>query len=77
MFGASETPYDLRFQLLGIPVRDPSLVLAGRGHAGLAGPRTSPVVLIWVGCVFVSILVHEYGHGLTARAFGSPPSIVL
>ena len=24
-------------------------------------------VLIWIACVFLSILVHEFGHGLTAR----------
>jgi len=36
-----------------------------------------PLVVAWVACVFVSILVHEFGHGLTAKAFGSSPSIVL
>ena len=30
-----------------------------------------------VGCVFLSILVHEYGHGLMAKAFRFSPSIVL
>lgn len=76
MFGASETPYDLRFQLLGIPVRiHPFFWLV----AAMLGWRSEniPLVLIWVGCVFVSILVHEYGHGLTARAFGASPSILL
>jgi membrane-associated protease RseP (regulator of RpoE activity) len=76
MFGASETPYDLRFQLLGIPVRVHPffwLVMAMLGWH----PENMPVVLIFVGCAFLSILVHEYGHGLTARAFGSPASIVL
>jgi membrane-associated protease RseP (regulator of RpoE activity) len=34
-------------------------------------------VLIFIGCGFLSILVHEYGHGLTARRFGSPASILL
>ena len=40
--------------------------------------RTGLEVVIWIACVFVSILVHEYGHGLTARAFtGQRPKIVL
>src|SRR5204863_10187816 len=40
-------------------------------------PAKLPLVLIWMACVFVSILVHEYGHGAVARAFGGTPSIVL
>ena len=33
-----------------------------------------PAVLIWIGCVFVSILVHEFGHGLMAKRFQGSPS---
>jgi stage IV sporulation protein FB len=78
MLGASETPYDLRFTLLGIPVRVHPLfwlvsVVLGFGM----NDRNLPMVVVWVACVFVSILVHEYGHALMARAFGSSPSIVL
>ncbi len=56
MLGAAETPYDLRFRLLGIPVRiHPifwlvSIVLGWRDH-------NLPMVALWVACVFVSILV--------------------
>ncbi|WP_337176334.1 site-2 protease family protein [Paludisphaera sp.] len=73
----AETRYDLRFQILGIPVRvHPwfwviSALLGASGEAGLG------VVLAWVGCVFVSILVHELGHALMGRRFGSDPSILL
>ena len=28
-------------------------------------------------CVFVSILVHEFGHGLMAKSFHGSPSVVL
>jgi Zn-dependent protease len=35
------------------------------------------LVLIWVGVTFVSILVHELGHGLALKVFGHPSSIVL
>ena len=38
---------------------------------------TFPWLLLWVACVFVSILVHEYGHGLMAKAFHASPSIIL
>lgn len=33
--------------------------------------------LIWAGVILISILVHEYGHALTARAFGQEAEISL
>ncbi len=33
--------------------------------------------VIWVGIIFVSILFHEFGHALTAAAFGQKPRIEL
>ncbi len=33
--------------------------------------------LIWVGIIFVSVLFHEYGHALSALAFGQSPRIQL
>ena len=33
--------------------------------------------LIWVGIIFVSVLFHEFGHALTALAFGQSPRIEL
>lgn len=76
MFGASETPYDLRFQALGIPVRVHPLFWLVMGAIGWQYENIG-AVLVFIGCGFVSILVHEYGHGLTARRFGSPASILL
>lgn len=35
------------------------------------------VVAIWVAASFVSILVHELGHGISLKIFGSPSAIVL
>lgn len=32
---------------------------------------------IWIVIIFVSILVHEYGHALTAKLFGQDPRIEL
>ncbi len=76
MFGATETPYDLRFRALGIPVRVHPLFWVIMAIIGWE-PENLPVVLIFVGCAFLSILVHEYGHGLTAMRNGAPASIVL
>ena len=62
------TQFDLNFRLLGIPVRiNPffwvlAALLGWESHDRFG-------VLVWIACVFVSILVHEFGHGLTSRAF--------
>src|SRR5262245_43242447 len=70
------TPFDLNFSLFGIPIRIHPLfwlvsaILGWNGH----DPKTT---LIWVACVFVSILIHELGHALTAQSYGWPPEIVL
>jgi Zn-dependent protease len=79
MLGMPEpTAYDVRFRLLGIPVRvHPLFWLVTAILGGGGGNETLGPILIWIGCVFVSILVHEYGHGLTARFFRCRPSIVL
>src|SRR5262245_61978526 len=76
MVGASETPYDLRFRFLGVPVRIHPIFWLATVVLGWQ-PHRLPAVLLWVACVFVSILVHEYGHALMAKAFDCSPSIVL
>jgi Zn-dependent protease len=76
MLGVSETPYDLRFRFMGIPVRVHPLFWLVSAMLGWH-PNNLLAVGIWIGCVFLSILVHEYGHGSVARAFGCSPSIVL
>jgi Zn-dependent protease len=73
---SAPTPYDLRFSLLGIPVRVHPffwLFSAVMGWNADDPNRT----LLWIACVFVSILVHEFGHALTANSFGWPPEVVL
>jgi stage IV sporulation protein FB len=79
MLGTSSTPYDLRFRLLDIPVRVHPLfwlttaMLGGITHE----PIDMPAVLTWIGCVFVSILVHEFGHALMDRRFQGSPTVLL
>ena len=76
MLGTSTTPYDLRFRFLDIPVRIHPLFWLMSAVLGFQ-ENNIPAVLIWIGCVLVSILVHEYGHGLMAKHFHGSPSIVL
>ena len=46
---------------------------------GLIGynPHQSVALLLTLGVAFGSVLVHELGHAIVGRAFGSPTSIVL
>jgi stage IV sporulation protein FB len=67
MFAIPEpTPYDVKFPLLGIPVRvHPFFWLMTAALGWDTHERYH--VFVWIACVFVSILVHEFGHALTAR----------
>ncbi len=68
-----KTQFDMNFNLLRIPVRiHPGFwivaILFGLGDITKRPDWTLPV---FVGCLFVSILVHEFGHALSARRFGA------
>jgi Zn-dependent protease len=66
----------LSFRLFGIPVTiHPSFLLIA-GLLGLSSGRLA-LLFAWVGVVFFSILIHELGHALTARAFGAEVEIEL
>lgn len=41
------------------------------------GEMPPQILIMWVGVVFVSVLVHELGHAFAARYFGGEASIVL
>jgi stage IV sporulation protein FB len=71
------SPFDLNFRLLGIPVRIHPMFWLISAALGWSSRDGLPNVLLWVPCVFLSILVHEYGHGLMARALGFDAWIVL
>ncbi|HEX7261381.1 MAG TPA: site-2 protease family protein, partial [Luteolibacter sp.] len=71
----------LRFSIFGIPVEvQPffwvTLVILG----GAIGADTATEIfqlVLFVMAGFISILVHELGHALTARSFGAATSITL
>ena len=83
------SPYDLRFELFGFPIRVAWtfwLVALLFGHGMVQeldfalrdlSPGVLPLWLLWCACVFVSILIHELGHSLAFRQFGVQSSIVL
>jgi stage IV sporulation protein FB len=72
------TPFDLNFRLLGIPVRVNPFFWVMAAVLSNWENRSGPEIVIWIACVFISILVHEFGHGLTARALSPQrPTIVL
>lgn len=73
----SPTPYDVRFSLAGIPVRVNPYFWAMALVLGFNLAQHPRLMLIWIGVVFVSILVHEMGHALAARSFGLDPWITL
>src|SRR5690242_20582776 len=67
--------------MFGIPIRvSPSFWI----FSALWGWMSLPLdrwgysyLLVWVGCMLVSILIHELGHALTALSFGERSHIVL
>jgi stage IV sporulation protein FB len=72
------SPADLHFRLFGIPVRVSPWFWVVSLLLGMGGGRAEPVnTLIWVAVVFVSILVHEFGHAFTQRYYGGHPWITL
>ena len=67
----------LTFRLFNIPVDVRPSFLIVAAIIGIRPGNDVSEMLAWVGLVFVSILIHELGHALTARAFGSTVKIEL
>jgi stage IV sporulation protein FB len=65
------------FRLFGIPVtiRPSFLVIAAL--IGFTSRRPIVYLVAWVAIVFVSILIHELGHAITARSYGAEVEIEL
>ena len=81
LFDNAPTPLDINFRLAGFPVRVTPwfwLTMALLGSPTLDDPLLGPLGLVlWVVAGFVSILVHELGHAVSARWFRTPSLIVL
>jgi stage IV sporulation protein FB len=76
-----QTAYDLRWRMFGVPIRVHPffwLLSAMLGWSYMETPNGGPAyLLMWIFCVFTSVLFHEFGHVLMGRLFGSEGHIVL
>jgi stage IV sporulation protein FB len=80
------TPADLAFRLADVPVRVSAWFWAAAALLGWGvcqslaeGDQRQLLayLIVWMGVVFVSILVHEMGHALAYRRFGLDSRVVL
>lgn len=69
------TRYDLRFSVAGIPVTVHPLFWLIALLLGSSGDLF--LIPVWVGVIFLSILIHELGHALAFRRYGQGSQIVL
>jgi stage IV sporulation protein FB len=67
----------LRFKIFGMPVTVRTSFLIIAALIGFAGVGSPEFTIAWIVIVFVSILIHELGHAMTARSFGSDVAIEL
>jgi stage IV sporulation protein FB len=72
------TPFDLRWRMFGIPVRvHPTFWLLAAFTGWTFVNLGFSYLLLWVVCVFVSILVHELGHITAGVLSGQRGHVVL
>jgi len=80
------TSADLQFNLFGIRVRVSAWFWLAAALLGWGGCQSLSLgdqrlmfqlLVIWIGVVFTSILVHEMGHALAYRNFGQAAHVVL
>jgi stage IV sporulation protein FB len=68
----------LRFRLFNMPVTIRGSFLLIAALIGFTGVRSDvSAAIAWVAVIFVSILIHELGHAVTARMYGSEVAIEL
>jgi len=63
--------------MAGIPIRVEPYFWLMAALIGWLSTLSLPETFLWVGIIFVSVVVHELGHALTARAFGQRAVITL
>jgi Zn-dependent protease len=72
------TPLDLRWTMFGVPIRVHPMFWVLAAVLGWGNLRFGFVIMfLWMACVFISVLVHEFGHVLMGRLFGSDGRILL
>jgi Zn-dependent protease len=73
-----QSPYDWNFRIFNIPVQVSPWFWVVSAIMGWSSVHHGfQYLALWIGCVFVSILVHELGHVLTGRLFGAQGHIIL
>jgi Zn-dependent protease len=79
LFEPNRTQFDLNFRLFGINVRVHPLFWLMSAVLGWPWYQAYDFryLILWIACVFVSVLVHELGHVVVGRWFGSFGHIVL
>jgi Zn-dependent protease len=74
----NRTNYDLHFWLFGVSVRIHPMFWLLSAVLGWSWMEIGfEYVLVWIACVFVSILIHEMGHVFMGRVFGTDSYVVL
>lgn len=74
----NQTSFDLRWRMFGIEVRVHPMFWLVSLFMGMSALKMGYEYLAsWVGCVFLSILIHELGHVWMGQLFGSRGHIVL
>lgn len=78
LYEPEQTGLDLRWRMFGVDIRVHPFFWVFSAVLGWDYfEQGLPYLLMWILCVFVSILLHEFGHVLMGRAFGSESRIVL
>lgn len=70
------TPYDVKFNLLGFPVRIHPWFWLMTLFLGMNSGSAHELIL-WIAAVFTTLMVHEMGHALVMRMYGIYSQIVL
>lgn len=67
----------MQFRIAGFPVRIEVVFLLTMAFIGFASGRSGVYVVEWLVVAGVGVLVHELGHAVAFRRFGSPAEITL
>jgi Zn-dependent protease len=72
------TAFDLNWRMFGTSIRVHPMFWVFSAILGWQWQRQGiEYLLAWIGCMFVSILVHEFGHVFAGRFFGRESVVIL